>query len=165
LGTGLILEGKIWRGVCGFGGELGHATVNRNGERCNCGSRGCLETEVSGPKIVQNYTEKTNCDEVLDAEEIFHRAQKGDKDASEAFAIAGSYLGIGLSIAINLLNPEKILLGGGVMEAGELILAPAVEEAKARSFRSSFDCCSIQQASLGNRAGFIGSAFLAKELL
>lgn len=165
LGTGLILEGKIWQGACGFGGELGHATVNRNGERCNCGSRGCLETEVSGPKIVKNYTNIINKDESLDAEEIFQRAQKGDKAARKAFAIAGRFLGIGLSIAINLLNPEKILLGGGVMEAGDLILKPAVEEAKTRSFRVSFECCSIEPASLGNRAGFIGSAFLAKEHL
>lgn len=165
LGTGLILEGKIWQGVCGFGGELGHATVNRNGRRCNCGSRGCLETEVSGPQIVKNYTHIINKDEPLDAEEIFQRAQEGDKAARKAFAIAGRFLGIGLSIAINLLNPEKILLGGGVMEAGDLILKPAVEEAKARSFRVSFECCSIEPASLGNRAGFIGSAFLAKEHL
>jgi len=165
LGTGLILEGKIWQGVCGFGGELGHAAVNRNGERCNCGSRGCLETEVSGPKIVKNYHVTSGRDEELDAEEIFRRAQTGDKSAIEAFAAAGRFLGIGLSIAINLLNPEKILLGGGVMNAGEFILAPAVQEAKARSFGASFNCCSIERASLGNRAGYIGSAFLAKEHL
>ena len=163
LGTGLILEGKIWQGVCGFGGELGHATVNRNGERCNCGSRGCLETEVSGPKIAKNYFNIKKKDKTLDAQEICRRAQEGDKAACEAFAIAGRFLGIGLSIAINLLNPEKILLGGGVMEAGDLILKPAVEEAKQRSFEASFNCCRIEPASLGNRAGFIGSAFLAKE--
>lgn len=165
LGSGLILEGKIWQGACGFGGELGHATVNRNGDRCNCGSRGCLETEVSGPKIVRNYLGLTRKREgkTLDAEEIFRRARRGDRAAVEAFSAAGRYLGIGLSIAINLLNPEKILLGGGVMEAGDLILTPAIQEAKARSFRSSFECCSILRASLGNRAGFLGSAFLAME--
>jgi glucokinase len=163
LGTGLILEGKIWQGVCGFGGELGHAVVNRNGERCNCGSRGCLETETSGPKIIKNYIRLNKKNELIDAKEIDRRAKKGDRNALKAFDIAGRFLGIGLSIAINLLNPELILLGGGVMEAGDLILKPAVEEAKRRSFQASFDCCRIEPASLGNKAGFIGSAFLAKE--
>lgn len=163
LGSGLILEGKIWQGACGFGGEMGHATVNKDGDRCNCGSRGCLETEVSGPKIVRNYANLTRSQDSLDAKDIFKRARRGDQDAVEAFSIAGRYLGIGLSIAINLLNPEKILLGGGVMAAGELILEPAVKEAKTRSFRSSFECCSIEPAALGNRAGFIGAACLSKE--
>jgi glucokinase len=77
----------------------------------------------------------------------------------------GSYLGIGLSIIINLLNPEKILLGGGVMESGEYLLPAALEEAKRRSFAASYDCCQIEQTALGNKAGFIGAALWARDHL
>ncbi len=163
LGTGIILEGKIWQGVCGFGGELGHAAVNSNGEPCKCGSHGCLETEVSAPKIVKNYLSLNPSDNITDAAQVHEKALSGETAAQEAFAMAGRYLGIGLSIAINLLNPEKILLGGGVMKAGDFLVKPAIQEAQKRSFKAGFDCCSIESATLGNHAGFIGSAFYAKE--
>ena len=163
LGTGIILEGKIWQGVCGFGGELGHAVVNSNGEPCNCGSRGCLETEVSAPKIVKNYHSLNQAKNITDAVQVYEKALAGEKAAQEAFAMAGRYLGIGLSIAFNVLNPEKILLGGGVMKAGDFLVKPAIQEAQKRSFKAGFDCCGIESATLGNHAGFIGSAYYAKE--
>lgn len=163
VGTGIILNGKIWQGSCGYAGEMGHATVNPEGEPCKCGSRGCLETEVSAPKIVKNYLAIRKLKRNITSEEISLRARNHDKDALKALAIAGRYLGIGLSIIINLLNPEKILLGGGVMEAGNLLLQPAAQEADARSFKGSFECCKIERASLGNKAGFIGAALWAKK--
>lgn len=165
VGSGIILDGKLWLGKCGFAGELGHATVNPKGERCNCGSQGCLETEVSAPKIVKNYNTLRKKREEITAEEVFHRAKKGDNDALQAFSQAGFYLGVGLSIAINLLNPDKILLGGAVMEAGDFLLSPALKEALKRSYKASFRCCRIEKASLGNKAGLIGAALWAKEQL
>jgi glucokinase len=163
LGAGIILDGKLWRGKCGFAGELGHVTVNPEGEKCNCGGQGCLETEVSAPKIVKNYNILRKKYEKISAEEVFKRATKGEKAARQAFAQAGYYLGIGLGIAINLLNPDKILLGGAVMAAGDLLLSPALEEAKKRSYKASYKCCPIEKASLGNKAGFLGAALWAKE--
>jgi len=165
VGSGIILDGKLWLGKCGFAGELGHATVNPKGERCNCGSQGCLETEVSAPKIVKNYNTLIKKREEITAEEVFQRAKKGDKAALQAFSQAGYYLGVGLSIAINLLNPAKILLGGAVMEAGDYLLSPALKEALKRSYNASFRCCRIEKASLGNKAGLIGAALWAKEQL
>ena len=165
IGTGIILDGKLWEGVSGFAGELGHASVNLQGDKCPCGSRGCLETEVSAPKIVKTYKELTNAEEEIDAEDVFQRAKKGDREAREAYALAGYYLGIGLSIAVNFLNPEKILLGGGVMDGAEFILPPALREARKRSFPASFACCRIEKAALGNDAGFIGAALWAKDQL
>jgi glucokinase len=162
LGSGIILNGKIWEGACGYAGELGHAVVNPNGERCNCGSQGCLETEVSAPKIVKNYNDFSNKQDYITAEEVARKAKNNDRAALQAFARAGQFLGIGLSIAINLLSPEKILLGGGVMKAGEYLLPSAVAEAARRSFRGSFQCCSIERAILGNKAGFIGAALWAQ---
>jgi glucokinase len=165
VGSGIILDGKLWLGKCGFAGELGHVTVNPKGERCNCGSQGCLETEVSAPKIVKNYNTLRKKRGEITAEQVFHRAEKGDKAAFQAFSQAGFYLGIGLSISINFLNPDKILLGGAVMEAGDFLLSPALKEAQKRSYKASFRCCKIEKASLGNKAGLIGAAMWAKEQL
>lgn len=163
VGTGIILEGKIWQGACGFAGELGHAPVNPDGDPCDCTSRGCLETEVSAPKIVRNYLSLTPHQGPITAEEVCQKARNHDEAAVRAFAQAGRYLGIGLAIAINLLNPEKILLGGGVIEAEEFLLPPALKEASRRSFQISFACCRIEKAALGNRAGFIGAALWSRE--
>ena len=163
LGAGIILDGNLWRGKCGFAGELGHVTVNPEGERCNCGGQGCLETEVSAPKIVRNYNMLRKKDEKISGEEVFARAKKGEMAARQAFAQAGHFLGIGLGIAMNLLNPDKILLGGAVMSAGKLLLSPALEEVKRRSYKASYKCCTIEKASLGNKAGFLGAALWAKE--
>ena len=163
LGAGIILDGKLWRGKCGFAGELGHVTVNPEGEMCNCGGQGCLETEVSAPKIVRNYNMMRKKDEKISGEEVFARAKKGEMAARQAFAQAGHFLGIGLGIAMNLLNPDKILLGGAVMSAGKLLLSPALEEVKRRSYKASYKCCTIEKASLGNKAGFLGAALWAKE--
>jgi glucokinase len=101
--------------------------------------------------------------EDITAKEVCRRAHAHDKAAKLAFAEAGRYLGIGLSLAINLLNPEIILLGGGVMEAGDFLLSPAREEAAKRSFKASFRCCRVERATLGNKAGFIGAALWARE--
>ncbi len=163
VGSGIILKGKIWQGACGYAGEMGHVAVNPEGEPCKCGSRGCLETEVSAPKIVKNYLAFSKLKENITAEEVSKRAKNKDLNARKAFALTGRYLGIGLSIVINLLNPEKILLGGGVMEAGDVLLQPAVEEASKRSFKGSFECCRIERAILGNKAGFVGAALWAKQ--
>lgn len=158
VGTGIVLEGKLWQGACGFGGELGHACVNPLGENCKCGSRGCLETEVSAPKIVNDYLHLATQKPGLTAEQVYSRARDNEPAAQQAFALAGRALGIGISIAINFLNPEKIVLGGGVMKAGDLLLRPAQEEARRRSYQASFDCCEIVAAELGNQAGFMGAA-------
>ena len=163
VGSGIILDANLWMGKCGYGGELGHMIVNPEGERCNCGSRGCLETEVSASKIVKKYSALRKTKENISSEEVFRRAKKGDEHALRAFAQAGYYLGIGLGTVINFLNPEKILIGGAVMAAGDLLLRPAIEEAQKRAFKASFECCQIEKATLGNKAGFIGAAMWAKE--
>jgi glucokinase len=165
VGSGIILDAKLWMGKCGYGGELGHMIVNPEGERCNCGGKGCLETEVSASKIVKKYNALRKAKENISSEEVFLRAKKGDEHARRAFAQAGYYLGIGLGTIINFLNPEKILIGGAVMAAGNLLLLPAIEEARKRAFKASFECCQIKKATLGNKAGFIGAAMWAKDQL
>jgi glucokinase len=165
VGSGIIIDGKLLHGQCGFAAEMGHIVVNPEGERCNCGSRGCLETEASAGPIIRNYSRLTRTDETLTAKKIAAKAKQGDEAARKSFERAAYYLGIGLGTAINLLNPEKILLGGGVMASGELLLPRAAAEARRRSYQASFDCCSIEKASLGNDAGLMGAASWAKDQL
>jgi glucokinase len=162
IGSGIILEGRLWHGRCGFAGELGHITVNPEGDLCNCGNRGCLETEAAAPKIVKTYKALSGTREPVTSRDVFVLAKKGDHSALESFARSAYYLGIGLGIVINFLNPEKILIGGGVVAAGKFLLAPAVEEAGRRSHPVSFACCRIEKASLGNDAGLIGAAAWAR---
>lgn len=165
IGTGLILNGHIWRGASGFAGELGHVPVNPSGDLCRCGKRGCLETEVSASRIVKEYNQLSENPPVSTADEVCRRARSGDQAAREAFAGAGHALGIGIALAINLLNPQKVLLGGGVMDAGDLILDPVREAAEEHSIRAAFQDCVIQPAALGNKAGFVGAALYAKNSL
>jgi len=163
VGSGIIIDGELFHGSCGFAAEMGHIVVHPDGERCNCGSRGCLETEAAAGAVLRNYRELTRSEQPLTAEEIAAKAKKGDAEARRSFERAGYYLGIGLGIAINLLNPEMILLGGGVMDSGDLILPHALAEAGRRSYKASFGCCTIGRASLGNDAGFMGAAAFARD--
>lgn len=168
VGSGIILGGKIWHGWAGFAAEIGHITVNPKGEKCHCGNLGCLETEVSARALIRNYFEISKKKEILPAREITARditilARKGNLAALKSFERAGYFLGIGLGIIINILNPEVIVIGGGVMAAGNLLLKPALREARKRCFRAAFEVTKIRRAMLGNDAGFIGAALLAKE--
>jgi len=165
IGTGIVLDGRIWRGACGYAGELGHAPVNPQGIPCRCGSRGCLETEVSASRIVENYLAGRDEPEPPTAREVHRRAERGDPAAREAFRTAGRFLGLGIATVVNLLNPERIVLGGGVMNAHDLLLPPALEEAALRSYRGAFDGCTIHKAELGNDAGFMGAAAWARDAL
>jgi predicted NBD/HSP70 family sugar kinase len=125
IGSGIILDGKLWEGEGGYAGEIGHITVNPEGDACKCGGRGCLETEASGPRIVKNYQALMGRADVADSRDVYLLAKAGDPVAIESFKKCAYYLGIGLGIVINLLNPEKILIGGGVVSAGKFLLGPA----------------------------------------
>jgi glucokinase len=165
VGGGVILGNRVWEGECGFAGEVGHIVVNPDGDKCSCGSWGCLEREVSGDKIARNYRELNPDARARTSREVFEQAEAGDSDAVKAFEKAGRYLGLALSILINTLNPEAIVLGGGVMKAGRFLLDSALKEAKTRAFTASFECTKIREARLGNHAGFIGCAAYARSSL
>jgi glucokinase len=163
IGAGIIADGRLLRGGRGYAGEAGHMPVRPDGEACACGGRGCLETEASARSIVRRYREATGSGEPITAEEIQARAAAGDASARAAVAESARFLGIGLGILINLFNPEKILLGGGVLGAGDDVLRPAVEEAARRSFKNAYQACRIERAALANEAGIIGAAARAAE--
>ncbi len=162
IGGGIVLDGRLWEGAGGFAGEVGHITVNPEGDACGCGGRGCLETEASAPRMVRNYRALSGRAEVTDSREIFLLAKTGDPSALESFRRMAYWLGIGVGIVINTLNPEKVLIGGGVVSAGKLLLDPLREEARRRSHRVPFAGCRIERAALGNDAGLVGAAAWAR---
>jgi glucokinase len=162
IGGGVILDGKLWEGHGGYAGEFGHITVNPEGERCGCGRVGCLETEASAPRLVLNYRALSGRSDVTDSREVFLRAKTGDPAALESFRKLAYWLGIGIGIVITSLNPEMVLIGGGVVSAGRLLMDPLLDEAKRWSHPIPFAGCRIEKAALGNDAGLVGAAAWAR---
>jgi glucokinase len=174
IGGALIFDGKLWTGASGFAGEAGHITIDTEGLECICGNTGCLETVASGPSIVRRARERLNRDSTsslsrlalnkdFTADDVAHQANEGDDFALMMIERTGKYIGTGVATVINLLNIEKIVLGGGVMDAGQLILNPIIQEAKRRAFQPCFDATEIVAATLGNDAVSIGAAMLARD--
>jgi glucokinase len=177
IGAGLIINGQLYRGASGFAGEFGHMTIDPEGIECACGNIGCLETIASGPNIVRRtrerlYRDRTSSlsrlalprDREFTAEDIARAAREGDEMAQVMMERTGMFLGIAIAAVINLLNVEMVVLGGGVMEAGDLILKPTIDETRRRAFPPSFGACEIVIAELGPSAGMIGAALLARDL-
>jgi glucokinase len=174
IGGAIILDGKLWTGASGFAGEVGHITIDTEGLPCECGNTGCLETVASAPSIVRRARERLHRDSTsslsrlalnndFTAEDIAHQANEGDDFALMMIERTGKYIGTGVASVINLLNIERIVLGGGVMDAGELILNPIIREARRRAFQPCFEATHIVAAALGNDAIPIGSAMLARD--
>jgi len=172
LGSGLILNGSLYTGASGYGGEFGHTIVDPEGRPCSCGKRGCIETVVSATGIVVTATAKlkTAGDSLLrqvapplTAAKIYDAAIRGDQLASQVFAETGRWLGIACANLINLLNVEMIIVGGGVMASGELLLGHAGDFARQYAFPPSFEDCRIVQSKLWPDSGMIGAALLARD--
>ncbi|HEX8476408.1 MAG TPA: ROK family protein [Pyrinomonadaceae bacterium] len=174
IGGALILDGHLWYGASGFAGEFGHITIDPEGNECTCGNTGCLETVASAPNIVRRTHERLYRDGTsslsrlainkdFTAGDIAREATNGDDFALLMIERTGRYIGTAVAAVINLLNIERIVLGGGVMEAGELILNPIIREAGRRAFQPSFEATQIVAASLGTDAVPIGAAMLARD--
>ncbi len=174
IGGALILDGKPWLGASGFAGEFGHITIDPEGEPCVCGNIGCLETVASAPNIVRRTHERLRRDSTsslsrlglsqdFTAADVARAANDGDDFALLMIERTGRYIGTAVAAVINLLNIERIVLGGGVMEAGDLILNPIIREAGKRSFQPCFEATQIVAATLGTDAVPIGAAMLARD--
>jgi glucokinase len=178
IGAGLILGGELLRGSRGFAGEFGHFKIALDGLECACGSTGCLETMASGPNIVRRVREQLFSDPsfsvselardmqgTLTAERVERAAIEGDALALSVLKETGRILGMAIASVINLLNVEVVVLGGGVMAAGDLMLEPIRREVERDTVAASADCCRIVAAELGQAAGIIGAALLARDAL
>jgi len=174
IGGAIILEGRLWTGASGFAGEVGHITIDTEGLECVCGNTGCLETVASAPSIVRRARERLNRDSTsslsrlglrkdFTAADVAHAANEGDDFALMMIERTGKYIGTGVATVINLLNIERIVLGGDVMDAGPLILNPIIQEVKRRAFLRCFEATEIVAAKLGADAAPIGVALLARD--
>ncbi len=176
IGGGIIVDGQLVRTDVGMAGEVGHIVVDVNGELCGCGGRGCLEAMASGTAIARmarSFIDKgvptilaqleAEGGRPVTAEMVAAAALKGDVVAQGIFRRAGCYLGIGLISLIHVLNPDVVILGGGVMAAGELLLAPAQEEIHRRALHERYAHVPIRRAELGDDAGLVGAALWAEK--
>jgi glucokinase len=174
IGGALIFDGQIWRGASGFAGEFGHITIDPDGIQCACGNVGCLETVASAPNIVRRTHERLFRDSTsslsklavnrdFTVSDITREARNGDDFALLMIERTGRYIGTAIAAIINLLNVERIILGGIVMEAGELLLDPIIREARRRSFQPCFETTQIVAAQLGLDSVLIGVALLAAQ--
>jgi glucokinase len=173
VGGGIILDGKLWRGVDGAAAEIGHMCVDPfGGVACTCGSRGCLEVFASATAIVRMTREASPWypDSILQgqnhqtAQTIFDAGQQGDELALDIFGRMGVYLGIGLANLINLLNPEMIVIGGGVVNGWDLFEKHMHQQVEERAFPLLAARVKIERAKCGDDAGLLGAARLANTL-
>lgn len=176
LGSGIVHDGKVLYGTTFSAGEIGHMNMYRQGRPCRCGSSGCLGRYVSAVGMVNTFKEKlaagkgsilqewTNGDEtVITAKMISEAYDLHDALAIEVMHETGELLGFGLSNVINLLNPQRIIIGGGMSAAGDRLLSTVRETVNAHALKLSGGSCDIVQAELGSRAGTLGAAAYAQQ--
>jgi glucokinase len=178
IGGGIVLDGRLYRGRYGIGAEFGHMQVSQSGRRCGCGQHGCWEQYCSGRALLHEAREIADVQrgygarllelgggrpEGIEAVEVTQAAREGDPAALDCFAEIGTWLGQGLADLAAVLDPGAFVVGGGVADAGELLLGPArrvyAERLTGTRSRPHAD---IRLAELGNEAGLVGAADLAR---
>lgn len=173
IGSGLVINGKLVRGASNAAGEIGHIKLEmHDGQICGCGDTGCFEAYASGPSIVAlakeyiaggkgtKYRELAGSVDAITPAIVCQAAQQGDVVAKRIFTKMGEYLGIGLASVVNLLNPEKIVIGGGVADAGDILFDPLRKTLKDRAMPIQGAAVEVVHAELGNSAGLIGASLL-----
>ena len=171
IGGGLVINGQLHLGIGGTAGELGHTIIDFNGPRCGCGSDGCLEAYASGPAIAamgmkavaQGLTTRISelCEYDLNRitpKLIAEAARQGDETAMDIYERAGFYLGIAAANVCVAIGPRRIIIGGGVSQAGELLLNPIRRTLRERVTVMPIEQVAVVQSQLGNNAGVIGAA-------
>ena len=160
IGGGIILNGELYEGVGSVAGEIGHISIVLDGKKCACGKRGCLESYASGTAIARFYREMTK-KKVSGAKAVGAAAREGDKRAIKSYERAGYYLGIGIADLLNILNPDKIVIGGGVLRSAHKIFwRTVIKSAKQHAWPEAFRTTRIIKSSLLGRSGDLGALAL-----
>ncbi|GIP27916.1 glucokinase [Paenibacillus sp. J23TS9] len=174
IGSGLVLDGRLFTGSSSFAGELGHTVINPAGIQCGCGQRGCWETYSSGTAIARLAREaiaeagiKTHMTVLAEAEgvsvsakHVFQAAGQGDKVAAETLEQVIHYTGLGLMNIIHSFNPDRIVIGGGVSRAGNAFFEPLIRKTEELILEPYRGTCTIIPAELRDDVGIIGAAAL-----
>jgi glucokinase len=163
IGGGWVIAGQTYRGADGMAGEIGHVVVNPGGMECVCGKLGCLEAEACGPAIARKYRERANLYSPITGEFVAQAAAQGDSTARQVLEEAARMLGKGLGGAINLMNPSRIVLGGGVVKSGESYWQQVRASAREQALPQLH--VEIVPAHWGDDAPLWGAVALAEQLL
>jgi glucokinase len=159
IGSGIILDNRIWRGSHFAGAEIGHTIIQKDGKQCKCGKRGCVEALAAMEAFFEYFGKKIpNAGGV---KYIFDQARRGDRQAGLAIARAADFLACGIGSALELLNPEIIVIGGGIASGGTAYLQEIRRGLKKYASASCLQKVSLKAALLGNDAGLIGAATIA----
>ncbi len=151
VGGGIMIDGKLHRGAFGVAGELGHQTIVPDGPECGCGNRGCVEVMARADALTEMAGKTT-------VEEVFESAAAGESGSVEAVARVAGYLGIGLANVVTVLGPDRIVVGGGIAEAGDQVLGPIREAVRSRVTLVPTDQIEIVPARFGRFSGAVGAA-------
>ena len=158
VGGAAFSGGRLISGSRNCAMELGHCTVVPGGRPCKCGSSGCLEVYAAGPGLALTYREISCSDEPLTGKEIAGMARRGDPAALETFRRAGQHLGFALSYAVNLLNPDKIIIGGGLSLALDVFRQPLEQALNMHCYRAANPAVPVEATSLGYEGALLGAA-------
>jgi len=159
IGAGIVIDGRLLRGASGTAGEIGHTTLDESGPLCYCGNRGCLETVASGPAIVQLVGPVNG--ENLTLAQIVERASGADLRCRRALADAGREIGVAVAGLCNLINPERVIVGGLMSRAGEVLLRPLRESIRRHAVQAAAETVDVRAAVFVERAELLGSVALA----
>jgi glucokinase len=176
IGGGIVLNGEIFHGASDAAGEIGHMTIEANGRKCKCGNYGCLEAYASGPAIALRAVEGLEAGtesllpalvngrlEEVTAATVYEAVVLGDPYANEVMRETAKFLGAGVANIINVLNPEMVVIAGGVTRAGDHLFTPLRAEVRRRSFKSAQEACQIVSAQLPGTAGLVGAIAVFKK--
>ncbi|HEV8598515.1 MAG TPA: ROK family protein [Gemmatimonadales bacterium] len=171
IGGGIVIGGELVHGASDAAAEIGHITIEVNGRRCGCGNDGCLEAYASGPAIARRAVEAIEAGAVsgipalaggdlnrITAQTVFEAVAAGDALADELVRDTARYLGVGMANLLNILNPEVVVVCGGVTRAGDHLFTPLRREVARRAFKPAVDACRIVPGALEGRAGVVGAA-------
>ena len=174
IGGGIVLDGKVWHGANDVAGEIGHMIVVRNGRRCGCGARGCLEQYASATGAVLNARAllRKNKESLIlkladgktkniTSQIIYQAAKRGDAVAAAALEETARYLAIGVSNIINILNPQMIVVTGGLANAGARLMRPLWAAVKKTAVPAAYAACKIVRGKLGDDSGILGAGAVA----
>jgi glucokinase len=167
VGAALIVDGAIYRGPHNSAGEIGHTTIDRNGEPCGCGSRGCIETYLSGPRLARRYERAQGQAQAatspVGGSDVARLAVEGDPVALQVFEDAGDALGAAVATMAMMLDVDLYVIGGSVAKAGDLLLEPARRGVPKYSFRSVSERVRIVPTALGDDGPILGCTWLARQ--
>lgn len=157
IGVGLVIGGRLHRGVSGVAGELGHVSVGVDGPLCRCGNRGCVEARAGGQAILGDVRSMVDAGGIVD---VVRAATEGDRWARRAIADAATIVGEGLAAAVGLLNPGRIVVGGELAAAGPLVMEPLAAAISRRAFPAAASAAQLVPGELDSAAGLLGGSTL-----